>query len=340
MAKKESRESAEIKSSPTIDSPLSLSWRFAARSAGLAQVESSLRKKLHVKDVFAHRLLAYAAAGRGKRLRARLVLLAARAVGRLNARVEHLATAVELLHQATLVHDDIIDHSSQRRHRATLNARFGNQAAVLAGDYIVIQAMRIMQDMPARIRSLMVAAATQVCLGEIEELQYRAQARPSIRQYLEIAGHKTASLFAAACEGGAILAQATSSQAKQLARFGRYFGLAFQIRDDVLDVTGTARELGKPTGQDAEAGRITLPVILGMRLGTRAQRQQLLRQKQHRLQAGRVREILQDCGAMARAEQTARGFATCAQRALAGLPRTAAVRELHALAELAACREY
>jgi len=312
-------------------------------ASAIARVEADLKSQLNSENIFVRRLLAHTGAGRGKRLRARLTLLSARALGVTDRRVERLAVAMELLHQATLVHDDVIDDSQQRRHRPTLNARFGNQAAVLAGDLILVKAVDLLlqRGFPAGINTIVVRSVSAVCLGEIQELNYYQNFNLTLVQYLEIISNKTASLLAAACESGAVLAEATQARTEKMARYGREFGMAFQIQDDLLDLTGQSESLGKPVGLDIKEGRVTLPVILGLRRCRGRERQRLLRElKSQGARSGIVLELLQSCGALAQTRELAGEYAQRARQSLAGLPKSAARAALMDLADFAVERNH
>lgn len=307
-------------------------------SGALLRVERLLRTQLRSLDPQVGRVLAWAAAGRGKRLRARLVLLAARAAGLRGARDERLAAVFEMLHLASLVHDDVIDGSGRRRHRATLNARFGNSAAVLAGDLILVRAVRLLEAgrYPTEVRHCVVRAAAAVCLGELQELQHKRDLGMVPARYLAMVRNKTASLMSAACEAGARLSGADGRRSGALARFGLEFGIAFQVRDDLLDLTGDPARLGKPVGQDHGAGHVTLPVILGLRLDRRRVTAGL--RSAGRGRAG-LRRALAATGALDLAERRVRDHAARACSVLRVLPDSPARRALAGLAEQVAVRE-
>ncbi len=308
---------------------------------GLHRIEKAFRRYLRTPDPFLRCLLAKTSAGQGKRLRARLTLLAAAAMGKSSRQVERLGLALELLHQATLVHDDVIDHSGRRRHCPTVNASFGNEAAVLVGDLILSLASNLTQEMPAPVRSLLSRVATTVCLGEIQELGFRRRLDMTPRRYQQVILKKTASLFSACCTGGSMLARGPAAQVRRLGRYGRSFGLAFQIQDDLLDLTASSRRLGKPAGKDLREGRMTLPLILGLRLCRGNERSRLRRYlRGGEYKPRQVRHLLEQCGALAKARAVARTFARRAQCELESLPDSAAKAQLLALAEFAVARDH
>ena len=198
----------------------------------------------------------------GKQLRAALVLLTGEATG--NTTDEHAAVAaiVEMIHLATLVHDDILDGAEVRRRVACINQRWDNQVAVLLGDFLYARAFALSTELSSRLCSRLLAETTrQLCVGEIEQAARRYDFEMSQATYEQIAGAKTASLYSAACELGARYPGGNEELGARMARWGWNFGLAFQMVDDCLDLTGTQAELGKTVGTDVEDGKVTLPVL-------------------------------------------------------------------------------
>ena len=198
----------------------------------------------------------------GKQLRGALVLLTGEATG--NSTDEHAAVAaiVELIHLATLVHDDILDGAEVRRRVACVNQRWDNQIAVLLGDFLYARAFALSTQLSSRLCSKLLAETTRIlCVGEIEQSTRRYDFEMSQAAYESIAAAKTASLYAAACELGARYPGGNEELGARMARAGRNLGLAFQIVDDCLDLTGEQETVGKSVGTDVEDGKITLPVL-------------------------------------------------------------------------------
>ncbi len=234
---------------------------FAALEKPLQQVEEFLRQAVQspVRDITEMALHLLSAGG--KRLRPALTLLSAQLVGSLTSRAIIFAAVVELMHTATLIHDDVIDKAELRRGRAAVHTLWGNEAAVMCGDHLYARAFSILaEDGDLEVIRTMATASSRVCEGEVLELQWAFNPHIGEAECLEIARLKTAELMAASCKVGALAVHADRKVVKALETFGRQLGIAFQIVDDVLDLEGSVDELGKPVGSDLLEGKITLPV--------------------------------------------------------------------------------
>ncbi|MEW6517088.1 MAG: polyprenyl synthetase family protein [candidate division FCPU426 bacterium] len=313
----------------------------AVRFLTLKPVDQRLRRLLKAPDPFLRRLLDLAGLTRGKRVRAQLTLLSAAACGRVTPAAQQLAAVLELFHAATLLHDDVLDGAGQRRHQRTLNAHFGNAVAVLAGDYLFTQVMRAaFGGLPTRVQELLASTAQQVCLGEIAEQRHRGRLNLTPAQYQRIIERKTASLFAACGAGGAMLAKGSPGQVESLRRFGMKMGLAFQIQDDLLDLTGRQARLGKPVGADFQTGHLTLPVILGLRQLRGAQRRALQRSlRQGAAGQAAVRRLLAGTAALVQTAARSQALVRLAERELDCFKESQVKRGLLALARMAVERD-
>jgi geranylgeranyl pyrophosphate synthase len=210
-------------------------------------------------------MLEIALAGGGKLMRPALALLAGR-FGDYNLdRLVPLAASVELLHTATLVHDDVIDSADTRRGRPTVNSAFHNATTVMLGDFLFAHAAdQVCKTDSIRVVQLFSGTLMTMAKGEIRQDLAAYDSRLQIRDYLQRIGGKTASLFATACEGGAIVADEPEDWISGLREYGYNFGMAFQVVDDILDFTGNEAEMGKPVGSDLMQGTLTLPALLLM----------------------------------------------------------------------------
>ncbi len=229
---------------------------------GLRRMRSLMQDQLAESSAAVRDMTGHVEHFRGKQLRGALVLLTGEATG--NATDEHAAVAaiVEMIHLATLVHDDILDGAEVRRRVACVNQRWDNQVAVLLGDFLYARAFALSTDLSSRLCSRLLAETTRrLCVGEIEQSTRRYDFEMERAQYEAICGAKTASLYSAACELGARYPGGNEELGREMAVFGWNLGLAFQIVDDCLDLTGTQDELGKSVGNDVEDGKVTLPVL-------------------------------------------------------------------------------
>ncbi|MEW6399424.1 MAG: polyprenyl synthetase family protein [Bacillota bacterium] len=260
--------------------------------------------------------------GTGKHLRPGLVLLCARLGDYRPEHVIPVAAAVEMVHMATLVHDDVIDGSPQRRGWPTVNVSWNERVAVLLGDYLFSRALTLGSRYGGQqVVDLLAGAVEEMCKGEMDQEAHRFDPDQTEEQYLARIGRKTARFIADCCRTGALLAGAPAPSVEALGDYGYSLGLAFQIMDDVLDFTGSRAEMGKPPGSDLGEGVLTLPVILALH-GDRApwireviSRRQLGEEELHRL-----RNILQEDGYLERARDLARSLKEEALQALSCLP--------------------
>lgn len=208
----------------------------------------------------------------GKRLRPLLVLLSAKALNYDNDKHINLAAIIEFLHTAMLLHDDVVDASDLRRGRATVNATWGNPPSVLVGDFLHSRAFEMMVEIgDMRVMEILSHATNTIAEGEVQQLANIGNTTLTEESYMEVIYRKTAMLFEAASHSGAVLAQATPEEEDALKRYGAHLGLAFQLVDDALDYEGNSADLGKNVGDDLAEGKVTLPLIYGMRSGNKGQ---------------------------------------------------------------------
>ncbi|MFA6279995.1 MAG: polyprenyl synthetase family protein [Bdellovibrionales bacterium] len=218
-------------------------------------------------------LASHIIAAGGKRLRPVLALAAAKLCGYQGQRQRKLAAAVELLHTATLLHDDVVDASDLRRGLPSANALFGNQPSILVGDFLFSRAFQLMvEDGSIDVLRILASATAVIAEGEVLQLTAKNDSATSEQAYLEIVRAKTAELFASACRIGAVIAARPAAEKEALRTFGLNLGIAFQIIDDVLDYDAAQEDLGKTLGDDFREGKITLPVILAIHRGSEAER--------------------------------------------------------------------
>ena len=228
----------------------------------LAQVEDVLRRATMLDFPLLGSVLAPIIQSGGKRLRPALVILSARLGTYDQAKILPVSASVEVLHTATLVHDDLVDSSLLRRGMPTLNARLDSRVVVLVGDYLFAKSAELAAEpQNTEINTIFARTLDVICRGELSQLFGSPGWRLTYDEYLQKIYSKTASLFVAATEAGAILSGAAPQQRQALSDYGRYLGIAFQIADDILDFVGSEQELGKPVGSDLRQGTVTLPII-------------------------------------------------------------------------------
>ena len=248
---------------------MTLEQLYALIGPEMQAVDSVIRNRLHSEVVLVRQVAEYIIGSGGKRMRPALVLLAAGAMGYTGQHRHELAAVVEFIHTATLLHDDVVDESALRRGRDTANAMFGNAASVLVGDFLYSRAFQMMVEVDdMRVMRVLSDATNVIAEGEVLQLMNCHDADVDQERYLQVIRYKTAKLFEAAAQLGAILGGATPEVEKALAAYGMHLGTAFQLVDDVLDYSGEEADTGKHIGDDLAEGKPTLPLIYVMENGT------------------------------------------------------------------------
>jgi octaprenyl-diphosphate synthase len=243
-------------------------------AADMEAVNMVIRQRLQSEVALVNQIAEYIISAGGKRIRPVLVLLLANAYGYRGTGHHELAAVVEFIHTATLLHDDVVDESSMRRGRQTANAMFGNAASVLVGDYLYSRAFEMMTSLDLmRVMQILSRATTVIAEGEVLQLLNMHDPDVTQESYLRVIRSKTAKLFEAAAQLGALVAGANDAQIEAAGEYGRSLGTAFQLIDDVLDYAGDAAEIGKNVGDDLREGKPTLPLIYVMENGTPEQRE-------------------------------------------------------------------
>jgi octaprenyl-diphosphate synthase len=291
-------------------------------AADLAEVERVLAEALANACPAVAELVGHVSRYRGKRLRPALLLLVAGACGRPNPAHHVLGAVVEMIHTATLVHDDVLDGASVRRHVPTVNAAWGNQASILLGDYLFTHAFHLSATLgDARACRIIGESTNRVCEGELRQGLERGNLDLREADYLEIIDGKTAELIACCGRLGALFAGVPDEVVESMARYGRWLGMAFQIADDLLDVVGEERTAGKSLGTDLEQQKMTLPLIRLLERappGLASRLRQLLAGPGNHKRAA-LRPHLAEAGALDYAYRRAEDFAARARAELDGL---------------------
>ncbi|MDC0887317.1 polyprenyl synthetase family protein [Altererythrobacter sp.] len=252
---------------PTLDPMLQLT------AAGMNSVNVVILDRMQSEIPLIPRLAGHLISGGGKRLRPMLTLAGAELVGYQGTRHHKLAAAVEFIHTATLLHDDVVDGSELRRGKAAANIIFGNPATVLVGDFLFSRAFELMtEDGSLKVLKILSSASAIIAEGEVAQLSAQRKIETSEDRYLDIIGAKTAALFAAASRISAVVAECDEAQERALDDYGRNLGVAFQLVDDAIDYDSDTAEMGKDRGDDFREGKMTLPVILAYARGSDAER--------------------------------------------------------------------
>lgn len=286
-------------------------------------VDAVIRTRLHSDVVLVQQVAEYIVNAGGKRLRPSLVLLSAGALGYRGAAHHELAAIVELIHTSTLLHDDVVDESDLRRGRETANALFGNAASVLVGDFLYSRTFQMMVDVgDMRVMRVLSEATNVIAEGEVLQLMNCHDADVDEARYLQVIRYKTAKLFEAAAQIGAIIGGASAEVEQRLAEYGMHLGTAFQLIDDVLDYSGAEVETGKHLGDDLAEGKPTLPLIYVMQHGSAEQaacvRQAIESGGRDDFQA--VLAAIRATGALEHAKKQAKAEADLAVNAIFALP--------------------
>jgi octaprenyl-diphosphate synthase len=282
---------------------------YAPIREDLAAASAAIARELRGCDPALGELVRHAERYTGKQLRPALLLFCGRACGGTSQAHIDTAAVVELIHTATLIHDDVIDGADHRRRSATINARWGAGVSIMLGDLLFTRAMELFSRFATPLaQRLLAGAIREVCEGELLQLLARRQQHLGEDRYMEIIAKKTGALCAATCSLGALLSGKSDGVVDRFAAFGRCLGIAFQIADDCLDVRGDERTVGKTLGLDLLGGKLTLPVIYVREQGPEAARQELdrlLAQPVAHEHRPRLAEFLSQQGAFDYCERTA-----------------------------------
>ena len=312
-------------------------------SDDMKAVNELISRSLHSEVVLIGQLSNYIINSGGKRLRPVLVLLSAQAFSYQGSQHINLAAIIEFIHTATLLHDDVVDASELRRGNDTANAIWGNEASVLVGDFLYSRAFEMMVELgDMRIMEILAHATNTIAEGEVMQLLNINEPDTTEQQYLNVIYCKTARLFEAGCQLGALVAQQDMQQVSNMAEYGKYLGTAFQLIDDVIDYTSSAEETGKNMGDDLAEGKPTLPLIHAMQHGNPDQ-VKVIRQVIE--QGGRdrivqVRQIIESTGSIAYTAELARNEAAKARQAIADIPESIHKSALYALTDFAVERSF
>jgi octaprenyl-diphosphate synthase len=310
----------------------------------LERVEDSLKIFSSSPNRLISEISTYLFQKKGKRIRPALLILCSKLLNYRGEEHIFMGALVEFIHTASLIHDDIIDNADLRRGRDSVHARWGPNISVLLGDYLYIRTIGMSQESahPEVIRILTDVTARMI-EGELTEYHMSGNLETAEQDYIGIIDKKTASLFSAACQIGAVLSRATPEQEHRLVEYGRNLGLAFQVTDDLLDFQGEEKRLGKPVLADLSEGRITLPLIYALRHdgseSFKRLRTLLERKKLDRRSKGEILDIIKANGALDDGHRKAEEFSLRAREVVSGFPESTHREALSLLAEFVLRRD-
>ena len=314
-----------------------------AIGAEMIEVDHVLRTSLASDVALIRQIAEYIIGSGGKRLRPSVLLLAAGACGYAGRDHYTLAAVIEMIHTATLLHDDVVDESKLRRGHATANAAFGNAASVLVGDFLYSRAFQLMVSVDRmRVLAILADATNVIAEGEVLQLMHAGDTALDEHAYLDVIERKTAKLFEAAARLGAVLGGADAAREDAFGRYGMHLGTAFQIMDDVLDYSGETEMIGKSLGDDLAEGKMTLPLIRALAVGNADE----IATIRHAIGGGGLTDFapvvaaLERTGALSYAKERAKIASREAARCLEGLSRSPCGETLLQLAAFAVDRRY
>jgi len=318
---------------------------MALVAADMNGVNSVILERMQSKVALIPELAGHLIAGGGKRMRPMLTLACASLLGYPGTRHHKLAAAVEFIHTATLLHDDVVDGSGMRRGKRTANLIWGNPASVLVGDFLFSRAFELMvEDGSLKVLRILSHASAVIAEGEVEQLTAQRQVATDEEQYLTIITAKTAALFAAACRVAPVVAEADEDSELAFESFGKNLGIAFQLTDDVIDYASDAATMGKGVGDDFRDGKMTLPVILAFARGSEADRafwrSAMAGERVSDADLAQAIALLQSTEALSDTIERARQYGRRAIDALANFPSSKAKAALVEAVEFAIARAY
>ncbi len=306
-------------------------------------VEKELQKVVRTNDPLLTETSAHLLNAGGKRLRPAFALVAGKTCARPSDKLIPLATALELIHMASLVHDDVIDDSYTRRGIPTVKASWGDQVSIYTGTYLFAQSLVLIARCEHPVISRILAdISAMMCEGEIQQIVTTFDSQQTVKDYFFRIKRKTALLISASCELGAIACEAPMYHVRALKRYGHYLGMAFQITDDILDFTASAQELGKPVGNDLRQGIVTLPAIYALLWSDERTRLAEIIQKKVKKE-GEVLEaikIIKECGAIEKAIELSDRYLSKAKKQLEYLPAGRATNSLRTIADFIGKRRF
>jgi heptaprenyl diphosphate synthase len=320
---------------------MKLKMMYSFLNSDINIVEKELENTIQTESLLLRQASLHLLQAGGKRIRPVFVLLAGK-FGKYDMNViKHVAVALELIHMASLVHDDVIDDAELRRGKPTIKSKWDNRIAMYTGDYIFALATELMTKIENPLaHQILSNTIVEVCIGEIEQIKDKYRFDQNLRDYLRRIKRKTALLIAVSCQLGAIAAGVDEKIHKKLFRFGYYVGMSFQIIDDVLDFTATEKELGKPAGSDLIQGNITLPVLYAMNDSSIKQKILEVHENMDQSELIIIINMIKNSGAIERSFEMSDRYLDKALQILNELPENKANKTFRDLAKFIGRRKY
>ncbi|MFB3166136.1 heptaprenyl diphosphate synthase component II [Neobacillus sp. 179-C4.2 HS] len=320
---------------------MKLKMMYSFLNSDINTIEKRLEETIQADSLLLKRASLHTLQAGGKRIRPVFVLLAGK-FGRYDINVmKNVAVALELIHMASLVHDDVIDDADLRRGQPTVKAKWDNKTAMYTGDFIFALSLELMSDINKPLAHKILAnTIVEVTVGEIQQIKDKYRFDQNLRDYLRRIKRKTALLISASCQLGAIAADVDESIHKKLYLFGYYVGMAFQITDDILDFTSSEEELGKPAGSDLLQGNITAPALYAMENETIRHEIEKVHQNIEPVQIQRIITLIKESGAIEKSIALSDMYLDKALRVLEDLPTNKAKKTLRDIAKFIGRRKY
>jgi heptaprenyl diphosphate synthase len=318
---------------------------FMSLKSDMRYIEDELDKSIRSDHALLNKTSLHLLKAGGKRIRPVFVLLAGQFGHYSLERLKSVAVSLELIHMASLVHDDVIDDAETRRGQLTVKSKWDNRIAMYTGDYIFAKALFVLSELSdPHIHRILSKAMVQMTIGEMEQIRYFFRYEQSVREYLLRIRRKTALLFAVSCQLGAIAVGTHPTHSRALYDFGYNVGMAFQIGDDILDICGTEKQIGKPPGSDIRQGNITLPLILALQDDPHREMMiahiDAVRESDGQADTSDLLQMIRESNGLKRAEQLSELYIAKAIEAVHLLPEQSAKRSLIDIAHFVGKRTY
>ncbi|MBS4191037.1 heptaprenyl diphosphate synthase component II [Bacillus sp. FJAT-49705] len=320
---------------------MKLKIMYSFLNSDIKNIEQTLEETVHAESPLLHQASLHLLKAGGKRIRPVFVLLAGK-FGKYDINIiKNVAVSLELIHMASLVHDDVIDDADLRRGKPTIKAKWDNRIAMYTGDYLFARSLELITKIEKPFAHQILAdTLVELCIGEIEQIKDKYNFEQNVRNYFRRIKRKTAILIAVSCQLGAIAADVDDEIHQKLYKFGYYVGMSYQIIDDVLDFTGTEKELGKPAGDDLHQGNITLPVLFAMEDAKIRKEIVKVRENTERAEMEKIISLIKGSGAIEKSLRVSDNYLNKALKILNDLPQNRAKKTLNDIAKVIGKRSF